>query len=72
MRYRPRSKIRHAVTGQARKGVHSFQGWHVELTELHTVCGLWMDAEDCDEDLRATCVSCKRVVREDPMWQEAL
>ena len=50
-------KIRHALGAPGRQDRDG-------VPHLWTTCGIWVDAERCDEALRATCELCKaRILR---------
>jgi uncharacterized paraquat-inducible protein A len=36
--------------------------------QLKTICGLWINPEQCTEDLKAECGQCKRKIRLDKKW----
>jgi hypothetical protein len=66
--------VRHAVTGPRRDLVRSKRyGLGKERrVYLATVCGLWVDAEHCDEDLRATCDHCRAHFARRDTWPNYL
>jgi uncharacterized paraquat-inducible protein A len=44
------------------------------ILKVVTRCGLWVDIERCEEDLRATCDTCKARIRAEtgrPRWAKA-
>ena len=52
-------KLPHAITGAARLSPITTTKGSSREVHLFTACGIWVTSERCEEDLRATCETCK-------------